>query len=81
MAARGNQCDFPKNLHIFGIFRTLCFVIGLWRSEGVCDDDDNGNCQNDSQIILVQKVLSVMDDELFLAFYHQFFYIIEKTLK
>ena len=37
------------------------------------DDDDNGNCQNDSQIILVQKVLSVMDDELILAFYHQFF--------
>ena len=38
------------------------------------DDDDSGNCQNDSQIILVQKVLSVMDDELILAFYHQFFY-------
>ena len=36
-------------------------------------DDDDGNCQNDSQIILVQKVLSVMDDELILAFYHQFF--------
>ena len=37
------------------------------------DDDDSGNCQNDSQIILVQKVLSVMDDELILAFYHEFF--------